>query len=143
MEIANRCKYLLGLQRRGPKDLAFAVSVKDATLFNLHATLRTQGLVRIQPSSIRPSGETKTTASRDQANLVKHETLKRKSEGGESRKCPICLDVIKDEKDEKGTATLPNCSHLFHFHCIIRWLPKKQSCPLCRGRVSPYKRQRQ
>ncbi|MCL7025713.1 hypothetical protein MKW94_002601 [Papaver nudicaule] len=117
------------------------MSVTDANILNLYKILTSQGLVRTQqPSSIRPSVDIKNTASRDQ---TKHETLKRKSAGDEDRMCPICLDVIKDEKDEKGTATWPNCSHLFHLCCILNWTPKKQSCPLCRGGIIiPAKRQR-
>ncbi|XP_072164637.1 E3 ubiquitin-protein ligase RNF181-like [Diadema setosum] len=43
-------------------------------------------------------------------------------------KCPICL-VPYMEGDV--TSTLP-CSHEFHRRCILPWLSKTNSCPLCR-----------
>lgn len=46
----------------------------------------------------------------------------------ESKQCPVCLKEF-----EKGNVvkTLP-CRHTFHKECIIPWLEKTNSCPLCR-----------
>lgn len=42
--------------------------------------------------------------------------------------CPVCLkEHIKGETAKK----LP-CGHLYHNNCIMPWLSKTNSCPLCR-----------
>ncbi|XP_059164386.1 E3 ubiquitin-protein ligase RNF181-like [Physella acuta] len=43
-------------------------------------------------------------------------------------KCPVCLMEF-DEDDE--TKILP-CNHQFHCACILPWLGKVNSCPMCR-----------
>ncbi|KAK4882906.1 hypothetical protein RN001_006225 [Aquatica leii] len=43
-------------------------------------------------------------------------------------KCDICLKEY--EKDE--TVKIIPCKHKFHSECIIAWLTKTNSCPLCR-----------
>ncbi|KAJ7305320.1 hypothetical protein JRQ81_011239 [Phrynocephalus forsythii] len=43
-------------------------------------------------------------------------------------KCPVCL--LEFEEDE--TARKMPCQHLFHAGCILPWLGKTNSCPLCR-----------
>ncbi|TFJ96696.1 fish-egg lectin-like [Platysternon megacephalum] len=43
-------------------------------------------------------------------------------------KCPVCL--LEFEEDE-GARKMP-CEHLFHSGCILPWLGKTNSCPLCR-----------
>ena len=44
--------------------------------------------------------------------------------------CTICLDFLGDEPK-----TLP-CGHKFHEPCITRWCSTRQTCPICRRRVS-------
>ncbi|XP_058213723.1 putative RING-H2 finger protein ATL35 [Rhododendron vialii] len=40
-------------------------------------------------------------------------------------RCVICLDTIL-------VGNRMPCSHIYHGHCIYRWLRKSSSCPLCR-----------
>ncbi|KAI3927476.1 hypothetical protein MKW92_021199, partial [Papaver armeniacum] len=101
------------MQRRGSEDLPH--SGKDSVISTLCETLRTQGL-GIPPGYIQPRRVIVNMVSRDQPTPARHssgdEKLQRKSaEGDEKNICPICIEVIKDEKDEKGTAAWPNCSH--------------------------------
>ncbi|KAI3832894.1 hypothetical protein MKX03_002565 [Papaver bracteatum] len=150
-QIANLCVRLLRLEIRGSE--YFPQTGRDAIISRLFATLRTQGLVGsvflptpgIGSYSLQVSREIKNVPSRDQTTPAKNSseasTLKRKSDGDEN-KCPICFDFMKDEKDEKGTTRFPNCSHRFHFECILGWMKKKQNCPLCRSGISLEKRQR-
>ncbi|GFQ08895.1 RING-H2 finger protein atl56 [Phtheirospermum japonicum] len=46
--------------------------------------------------------------------------------------CAICLDSFR-EGDLCGN--IPVCKHLFHAECVDRWIRKKPTCPVCRGRV--------
>ncbi|XP_039708688.1 E3 ubiquitin-protein ligase RNF181 isoform X2 [Pteropus medius] len=43
-------------------------------------------------------------------------------------KCPVCLLEFEEEE----TAIEMPCHHLFHSSCILPWLSKTNSCPLCR-----------
>jgi len=44
--------------------------------------------------------------------------------------CCICYSNYDD-----GSASILQCKHVFHTHCIQRWLKTSSTCPLCRGRV--------
>ncbi|XP_043940224.1 E3 ubiquitin-protein ligase RNF181 isoform X2 [Protopterus annectens] len=43
-------------------------------------------------------------------------------------KCPVCLLEFEEEETVKK---MP-CEHFFHSGCILPWLGKTNSCPLCR-----------
>jgi len=43
-------------------------------------------------------------------------------------KCPVCLAEFEEGESVKK---LP-CEHCFHPKCILTWLEKTNSCPLCR-----------
>ena len=46
-----------------------------------------------------------------------------------NRECCICLD---DNNEGDLAIRLPNCSHIFHKKCILDWLQRKCTCPVCR-----------
>ncbi|OIT03251.1 PREDICTED: uncharacterized RING finger protein P32A8.03c-like [Nicotiana attenuata] len=46
----------------------------------------------------------------------------------DEEECPICLD--KPSIGEE--ITYMPCSHFCHSHCLLKWLEKNASCPLCR-----------
>ena len=50
------------------------------------------------------------------------------TEAALEKKCPVCLSLL-DEEDE--VKKMP-CSHVFHSKCILPWLQKVNSCPVCR-----------
>ncbi|CAL4932126.1 unnamed protein product [Urochloa decumbens] len=47
--------------------------------------------------------------------------------------CPICLEPFADDD---GVRVVPACGHLYHAHCIDRWLDMRNSCPVCRCAVA-------
>ncbi|XP_057247271.1 uncharacterized protein LOC130589751 [Beta vulgaris subsp. vulgaris] len=59
------------------------------------------------------------------------EELERLAAGGDqevdSTTCAICLE----EGSMTMSVRLP-CKHVFHEGCIVKWLRKSNSCPLCR-----------
>ena len=47
--------------------------------------------------------------------------------------CGICLNT--DGQGEPIRAA--GCCHLFHDHCLRRWLQVKEECPVCRRQLNP------
>ena len=43
-------------------------------------------------------------------------------------KCPICLVSL----EHKDLYCLLSCQHMYHEHCILTWIIKQNSCPICR-----------
>ncbi|CAK4081611.1 unnamed protein product [Aphanomyces euteiches] len=52
--------------------------------------------------------------------------------------CPICLCELKDANDSwMGETVLElDCKHSFHEGCVIQWLERHVSCPICRQQVT-------
>ncbi|RWS00282.1 zinc finger protein 364-like protein, partial [Leptotrombidium deliense] len=42
--------------------------------------------------------------------------------------CDVCLDVTDEEM-----CHLLTCKHWSHESCLVEWLKRKSSCPLCRS----------
>ena len=51
------------------------------------------------------------------------------TETNSSEDCSICLKVPK----EKDIIHKLPCKHIFHKACIVKWLSKINTCPLCRS----------
>ncbi|ESQ38242.1 hypothetical protein EUTSA_v10029381mg [Eutrema salsugineum] len=52
----------------------------------------------------------------------------------ETEPCSICLDELSGSNSKKtGVPTRMTCSHVFHDRCLIEWLQRKNTCPLCRS----------
>ncbi|KAK6146061.1 hypothetical protein DH2020_019930 [Rehmannia glutinosa] len=49
--------------------------------------------------------------------------------------CPICLDT---PMTGSKMSLLPLCRHAFHFECVVAWLVKSKSCPLCRQQAHDF-----
>ena len=47
--------------------------------------------------------------------------------------CVICME---DSDDNKEWTVLPRCSHIVHYKCMITWLTRSQSCPVCLAEVN-------
>lgn len=78
------------------------------------------------------------------ADLPKRIVLASSTDPGD--KCSICLKVVAGDDDNEGekskstecddekarTFRVLPCNHSFHDCCILPWLEKTNSCPLCR-----------
>jgi len=71
--------------------------------------------IYLDESSSQPSQETSLKTSLYLPNMT----------------CPICLDDYK-VRDDIAWSKNDECSHTFHFDCILEWLLKHDECPLCR-----------
>lgn len=63
----------------------------------------------------------------------------------EMRCCPICRNLLSDvciECEARQDDTIlqecliawGRCEHVYHNHCINRWLETREDCPLCNGK---------
>lgn len=54
-------------------------------------------------------------------------------EGLDDSDCLVCSEML-----ERGceTVALPACGHVFHAHCIMKWLKLQSWCPVCRTSVA-------
>ena len=52
--------------------------------------------------------------------------------------CSICIEAIcpTEPKDFQPVLQLPECKHWFHTKCIIPWISRNNTCPLCRAVVA-------
>jgi hypothetical protein len=53
-----------------------------------------------------------------------------------------CCNIFDDEssiinkKNESQKICIISCYHIFHSECIIEWLKKEYSCPICRKKIN-------
>ena len=53
--------------------------------------------------------------------------------GGEDLgNCSVCYDEMKDGGEE--VSRIP-CGHVYHKYCVLTWLQRNNSCPLCRNKL--------
>uniref|UniRef100_A0A7S3QJT7 RING-type domain-containing protein n=1 Tax=Chaetoceros debilis TaxID=122233 RepID=A0A7S3QJT7_9STRA len=54
---------------------------------------------------------------------------------GPTLDCIICFNEI-DLRDRSGYM-LASCDHVYHKHCLEKWMDIKMECPTCRGILAP------
>ncbi|KAL7091941.1 hypothetical protein ACP275_12G135200 [Erythranthe tilingii] len=47
-----------------------------------------------------------------------------------SSSCAVCLNSLTEKSQ---VWELRNCSHVFHKHCLEKWIAYESTCPLCRA----------
>jgi hypothetical protein len=52
--------------------------------------------------------------------------------GLSSREALCCICYLRF-RESSYVITLPVCSHVFHFSCVMSWIDKNPSCPVCRN----------
>ncbi|KAI3886525.1 hypothetical protein MKW92_020755, partial [Papaver armeniacum] len=99
--LAILCNRLWRMQGRGSEDLVLPLII-DAFISRLCAILRIQGpegleYFATQRIQSRFTHQCREIMNTDQTKPSDGVTRKRKSEGDETDKCPVCLDVINDD----------------------------------------------
>jgi hypothetical protein len=54
--------------------------------------------------------------------------------------CSICLSNLKSESESMSPNEMQMhapCGHVFHAHCLSRWMDVKLECPTCRAKLPP------
>ncbi|XP_051120599.1 E3 ubiquitin-protein ligase RING1-like [Andrographis paniculata] len=49
--------------------------------------------------------------------------------------CPICMEEFDINPDSSRPVNEVRCGHYFHKDCIVEWLQRRNTCPLCRCKV--------
>ena len=49
----------------------------------------------------------------------------------ESATCPICIEMLIDQKNKKIQLRKLKCNHIFCHKCINKWLSTSKKCPVC------------
>uniref|UniRef100_A0A8R7QI79 RING-type domain-containing protein n=1 Tax=Triticum urartu TaxID=4572 RepID=A0A8R7QI79_TRIUA len=100
----------LQVQRGGPQAAAASMAANDS-VFEFDTPLQRGGSQAAPPESIAAL----PTVAVTEAGLD----------------CVVCTDPLPPSA---SALRLP-CGHLYHSHCIVRWLSEQNSCPICRGSI--------
>lgn len=73
---------------------------------------------------------TSKTALKSLKRFKMNDKYSKKNEKGE-KEYPSCCICITDVALGESTVMLP-CGHLFHDACVVEWLKKNNTCPVCR-----------
>jgi len=74
-----------------------------------------------------PNTEVQETTSDEVINKIKKNKVKL-NDLEEEKICSICLELFNNEDEN----IILDCKHIYHSDCIIQWITKNNSCPLCR-----------
>uniref|UniRef100_A0A0D9WGE8 RING-type domain-containing protein n=1 Tax=Leersia perrieri TaxID=77586 RepID=A0A0D9WGE8_9ORYZ len=54
---------------------------------------------------------------------------------GDGAPCAICREEMAAARGGRGVCALRPCGHRFHWHCALRWLARRNTCPCCRAEL--------
>lgn len=49
--------------------------------------------------------------------------------------CVICLNSMKEGKNNTVVPLPCHKSHVFHYECLLNWVKNQQICPVCRAQI--------
>lgn len=117
--------------------LIFAVT---RWLLSLALNLLTKSLGILSESSAQPSSCCSSSSSpaanlrllRGSISLTTYGEMEQRLPEGHDESCAVCLNGLRKSSQ---VWELSNCCHVFHKHCLERWLAydNKLTCPLCRA----------
>ncbi|KAL0488501.1 RING-H2 zinc finger protein RHA1a [Acrasis kona] len=99
------------------------------TILRMRTVSETLSMSTYESQSYRVGGA--TSASRELIDECLNEINRSEIKTGEC--CAICLIDILESDDP--VSLLKNCGHIFHDHCVRRWLIRDNSCPLCKKKL--------
>ncbi|KAL5231291.1 hypothetical protein ABZP36_030067 [Zizania latifolia] len=89
------------------------------------------GLVVTDNPELEKSGiKRKIDDQQETLMMDENESLKKgvpKDKPNEEDVCPICLE----EYDEENPRSTTKCKHHFHLCCILEWMERSGTCPIC------------
>ena len=53
-----------------------------------------------------------------------------------SDECVICYGPFEDDCDDDMQPAKLKCLHRYHYHCILYWSRRENSCPLCKSKFN-------
>ncbi|CAI9094110.1 OLC1v1029786C2 [Oldenlandia corymbosa var. corymbosa] len=83
--------------------------------------------------AVEADGVTNSNAELTKAKEVEDEDLKKSTEPfdtsllEEEDVCPTCLE----EYDKENPKIITKCEHHFHLACILEWMERSDTCPVC------------
>lgn len=97
-------------------------------------------IIHIGMGDITEEGEISSPAEEEVPNslrvavdaLPSLAVVSEESESSDGEMCSICHETFSSEEPAKE---LP-CQHLYHSKCILLWLHRRNSCPMCRSEFS-------
>ncbi|XP_042055433.1 RING-H2 finger protein ATL80-like [Salvia splendens] len=113
--------------------LIFAVT---RWLLSLALNLLTKSIASPQPSSSCCSASSSPAANlrllKGSLSLTTYGEMEQRLPEGHDESCAVCLNGLKKSSH---VWELSNCCHVFHKHCLERWLAydNRLTCPLCRA----------
>ncbi|GMH23276.1 hypothetical protein Nepgr_025119 [Nepenthes gracilis] len=109
----------------------FVVFVGIATVIFIHLCIA-GGRVRRRHRNQPKSDRTRSGYSPEELKSLPITKLKPETEWISGELCAICLDNLSEGD---WCRVLPDCKHLFHSHCVDKWLLKVATCPVCRTAI--------
>ncbi|TVU31341.1 hypothetical protein EJB05_23023 [Eragrostis curvula] len=84
----------------------------------------------LEKSDVKSKISDQPESKDDQESLKADESCKKgvlEEKPDEEDVCPICLE----EYDEENPRSVTKCEHHFHLCCILEWMERSDTCPVC------------